>query len=86
MSELSAKESPKGEGSKGSKSQLERRYWSAMTLYAILGGLAWLTIGEGSILVGGKPLELRMVPVAIMAIMALRTVLALQADRIRRKG
>jgi hypothetical protein len=34
----------------------------------------------------GKPVELRLVPLMILGGLALRTVVALQADRIRRDG
>jgi len=65
--------------------EVERRYWMAMAAYAILAGLAWWTIGDGAVLIQGKPLEVRWVPVAVMGVFALRTALARQADRIRRE-
>jgi hypothetical protein len=65
-------------------SDLERRFPIALALYGVLAALAWFTLGEGSILVGGKPVELRMLPLVILGGLALRTVLGLHAERIRR--
>jgi hypothetical protein len=67
-------------------SDLEWKFPVALLLYGILAVLAWYTLGEGKVLVGGKPVELRLLPVIIIAGLALRTVLARQADRIRRSG
>jgi hypothetical protein len=71
---------------KSSGSDLERKFPVALLLYGILAALAWYTLGEGKVLVGGKPVELRLLPVIIIAGLALRTVLARQADKIRRSG
>ena len=67
-------------------SDLDRKYWVALALYAVLAALAWFTVGEGAILVHGKPVELRLLPLIIIGGMALRTVLARQAEKIRRGG
>jgi hypothetical protein len=66
--------------------ELERKFWVALGLYAVLGVLVWFTMGDGRVLVMGKPVELRLVPLIILGGLALRTMLALQADRIRRDG
>jgi hypothetical protein len=65
--------------------ELERKFWVALGLYAVLGVLVWFTMGDGRVLVMGKPVELRLVPLMILGGLALRTVVALQADRIRRQ-
>ncbi len=65
---------------------LGRKYWTALLLYGVLAVLAWFTVGEGTIVVFGKPVELRLIPVLILATFALRTVLIRQADRIRHGG
>ena len=65
-------------------SELERKYWIALALYGALGVLVWFTMDAGKVLVWGKPVELRLVPLIIIGGLALRTVLALQADKIRR--
>jgi hypothetical protein len=57
-----------------------------MAMFAILAALAWLTMGEGTMLVYGKPVELRLIPLIVIGGFALRTVLARQAEKIRRAG
>jgi len=64
---------------------LDRKFWIALGLFAILALLAWFTIGDGSVIVMGKPVEIRLVPLIIIGGLALKTVLARQAERIRRK-
>jgi hypothetical protein len=75
-----------GKDTRRSGSELERRYPVALGLYLVLAALVWFTVGEGKVLVVGKPVELRWVPLLIIGGLALRTVLARHADRIRRDG
>ena len=70
---------------KRSGSDMARRYPIALVLYAVLALLSWFTL-EGRILLMGRPVELRLVPLIIIGGLALRTVLAMQAERIRRSG
>ena len=65
---------------------LERRFPWALALYGILALLVWLTMDAGKVMVMGKPVELRLVPLIIIGGLALKTVLARQAERIRRGG
>ena len=65
---------------------LQRRYPIALLLYVVLGVVAWFTVGEGTIVLFGKPVELRLIPILILATFALRTVLVHQADKIRHDG
>jgi len=67
-------------------SDVDRKYWVALALYAVLALLVWFTMGEGKVLVVGRPVELRLVPLVIIGGLALRTVLARQAEKIRRGG
>ena len=67
-------------------SDLERRFPVALGLYLILAALVWFTMGDGKVLVMGKLIEMRLVPLIVIGGLALRTVLARQADRIRRNG
>jgi len=67
-------------------SDLERKYWIALGLYAVLAVLVWFTMDASKVLIHGKPVDLRLVPLIIIGGLALRTVLALQADKIRRGG
>ena len=74
------------EASKRSGSDLARRYPVALALYVVLGLLVWFTMEAGKILVMGKPVDLRLVPLMVLGGLALRTVVARQADRIRGGG
>jgi hypothetical protein len=65
--------------------ELERKYWVALGLYAVLAVLVWFTMDAGKFMVFGKPVELRLVPLIIIGGLAVRTVLASQADRIRHR-
>jgi hypothetical protein len=64
-------------------SELGRRYPVALVLFGLLGLLVWFTIGEGAVMVLGRPVEIRWVALLVVGSFALRTVLARQADRIR---
>ena len=72
------------EQAKRSGSDLEKRYPLALGLYAVLAVLVWFTMDAGKVMVYGKPVDLRLVPLIILGGLALRTVFALQADKIRR--
>jgi hypothetical protein len=65
-------------------SELERKYRIALALYAVLAVLVWFTIGEGKVEVFHRMIEIRWVPIFILATFAFRTVMAMQAERIRR--
>ena len=67
-------------------SELKKRYPVALALYAVLGVLVWFTMGEGTIIVFGRPVEMRVVPILILATFAFRTVMARQADKMRHGG
>jgi hypothetical protein len=67
-------------------SDLAKRYPVALALYAVLAVLVWFTMDAGKVLVMGRPVELRLVPLVILGGLALRTVLAVHADRIRHGG
>ena len=73
-------------GLMSSSSDLDRKFWIALVLYAVLAVLAWFTVGEGTIIVEGKPVELRLFPLILIGGMVLKTVLARHAEKIRRDG
>ena len=63
---------------------LEKKYRVALVLYVVLAGLSWFTL-DGKIPVGGRLVELRLIPLVIIGGLALRTVVAMKAERIRRE-
>ncbi len=73
-------------GLENTGSELDRKYWIALALYAVLAALAWFTVGEGKVLVAGRAVEVRLLPLIVLSGMALRTVLARHAEKIRRDG
>jgi hypothetical protein len=64
---------------------LERKYRVALVLYAVLALLSWFTL-DGKIPVGGRLVELRLVPLVIIGGLALRTMVAMKAEKIRKNG
>jgi hypothetical protein len=81
-----AEQERKFDGLEGASDDLDRKFWIAMALFAVLGLLAWFTIGDGSVMAMGKPVEIRLVPLIVIGGLALRTILARQAEKIRRQG
>jgi hypothetical protein len=73
-------------GLKSTGSDLDRKFWIALVLYAVLAVLAWFTVGEGIVLVSGWRIELRLLPLIVIGGMVLKTVLARHAEKIRRDG
>jgi nicotinic acid phosphoribosyltransferase len=58
----------------------------ALALYAVLAVLAWFTMGADKVLVNGNWVDLRLLPLFVLGVLAVRTVLAAKADRIRRSS
>ena len=75
-----------GASSASASAGLDRRFRMALVLYAVLGLLIWFTMGEGKVFVHGRPVELRLVPLIVIGGLALRTLVAHQAERIRRQS
>jgi len=69
---------------KRSGSELAWRFPVALLLYGVLAVLCWFTL-DGKVPVMGKPVELRLIPLLIIGGLAVRTVLAMQAEKIRRE-
>ena len=67
-------------GSRRAGEHGERKYWTALALYLLLGLLAWNTLGTDAVSVFG-----RTVPLFVLAAFAFRTWVARQANRIRRE-
>jgi hypothetical protein len=64
--------------------ELERKYRIALALYGVLAVAAWFTIGVDRMPLFGRMIEIRWVPIFILAMFAFRTVMVMKADRIRR--
>jgi hypothetical protein len=73
------------EGQHSDGADLDRKFWIALALFAVLAVAAWFTIGDGTFDVEGRPVEVRLVPVIVLGGFALKTVLAHKAEKIRRK-
>ena len=73
-------------GLQSSAAEMDRKFWIALALFAGLAVLVWFTMDEGKVLVFGRPVEIRLVPLIIIGGLALRTVLARSAEKIRRGG
>jgi hypothetical protein len=71
---------------KSAGGDLDRKYWAALAMYAVLAVLVWTTMSDGSVPVFGRPVELKLIPLIVIGGMALRTVLARHAEKIRRQG
>jgi len=84
--ELGSERAELQSGSTGLNQDLDRRFYTALASYAVLAALAWFTLGEGTIFVGGRQVELRMLPLVVLCGFSLRTVLARQAEKIRREA
>jgi hypothetical protein len=67
------------------ESSLDKKYWVALALYAGLAILSWFTL-DARIAVGGRLVELRLVPLVIIGGLALRTMVAMRAEKIRNEG
>ncbi len=65
---------------------VDRKFWVALALFAFLAALVWFTMGEGTVLVFGNRVETRLIPLIVIGAMALRTVLARQAEKIRKNN
>ena len=63
---------------------VERKFWTALGLYAVLAILVWFTLGGGTTLVFGKPVAIRTIMLFVVGMFVFRTVMAREADKIRR--
>ena len=66
-------------------SRVERKFWTALGFYAVLAGVVWFTLGEGTTIVFGRPVAVRAIPLFVIGTFVFRTVMAREADKIRRR-
>jgi len=71
---------------KSAEGDVDRKFWMALGMFAVLAVVVWLTMGDGSVPVFGRPVELKLIPLVVIGVLALRTVLARHAEKIRRAG
>ncbi len=64
---------------------LDKKYRIALALYAGLAILSWFTL-DARIPIGGRLVEMRFLPLIIIGGFALRTMVAMRAEKIRREG
>ena len=64
----------------------EQKFWIALALYGILAAVIWFTLGEGFTVVLGRQVQLRLIPLFIIGTFVFRTVIAREADKVRRGG
>jgi len=69
-----------------SESRTERKFWTALGLYGILAAVIWFTLGEGKVLAFGRPVEIRLIPLFVVGMFVLRTWVAREAEKVRRRG
>jgi hypothetical protein len=62
---------------------IERRFYVALVIYAVLGLLVWTTLGYTPIRIEGREIDFRVIPSLILGMFALRTILFRQAERIK---
>jgi hypothetical protein len=60
-----------------------KRLGIALALYAVLGVLIWTTMSDVPVEIPGGSISLRALPIAVLAIFALRTVFHWKAEQIR---
>ncbi len=65
---------------------MERKFRIALGLYGVLAVVIWFTVGPGSIVVLGRPVEIRWIPLVVVGTFAFRTWMAREADKIRRRS
>jgi len=68
-----------------SGTRLEKKYRMALVLYAGLAILSWFTL-DARISVGGRLVEMKFIPLVIIGGFAMRTMVAMRAEKIRREG
>ena len=68
------------------ESNAERKFWSAMGMFAVLGVIIWFTVGADKVDVFGRQIEMRWIPLFVIGTLAFRTYMAREADKIRRRS
>jgi len=64
----------------------DRKFWIAMSFFGILAAVIWFTFGDGTVIVFGRQIEMRWIPLFVIGTFVFRTIMAREADKIRRSG
>jgi hypothetical protein len=75
-----------GHAGSGNEIRRDRKFWIALGLYAVLAVAIWFTLGEGTVLVLGRRVEIRWIPMFVIGTFVFRTYMAREADKIRRRN
>ena len=67
-----------------SSADAERKFRIALGLYGLLAVVIWFTVGEGTVVVFNRPVEIRWIPLFVLGTFVFRTYMAREADKIRR--
>jgi len=63
-----------------------QKFWIAMGAFGVLAAVIWFTLGEGTVFAFGRPVEIRLIPLFVIGTFVLRTIVAHEADKIRRRS
>jgi ABC-type long-subunit fatty acid transport system fused permease/ATPase subunit len=66
--------------------KVNQKFWVSLLLYALLAVVIWFTLGEGTTFVFGRSVQIKLIPLFILGTFVFRTVIAHEADKIRRRG
>ncbi|WP_263350278.1 hypothetical protein [Acidicapsa acidisoli] len=67
-------------------SRQDQKFWVAMGAFGILAAVIWFTLGEGTVFAFGRPVEIKLIPLFVIGMFVLRTMVAREADKIRRRS
>ena len=68
------------------KNKADRKFWTAIGMFAVLAVVIWFTVGDGSTIVFGKQVEIRWIPLFVIGTFVFRAYVAREADKIRRNS
>jgi hypothetical protein len=75
-----------GQEDAGYERRRDRKFWIALGLYGVLAVAIWFTLGEGTVLVLGRRVEIWWIPMFVIGTFVFRTYMAREADKIRRRN
>jgi hypothetical protein len=64
----------------------DQKFWIALGAFGVLAAVIWFTLGEGTVFAFGRPVEIRFIPLFVIGTFVLRTIVAHEADKIRRRS